>query len=72
LPSASPLGKDNAMARHWSPEIAEIGDQIVALSASQAALLSTYLEAMPPFSRNGCPRPTPRSSRPNWKQPVPR
>lgn len=32
--------------RHWSPEIVEIGDQIVALSVSQAAMLSDYLEAV--------------------------
>ena len=30
--------------RHWSSEIVEIGDQIVALSVAQAARLSEYLE----------------------------
>ena len=30
--------------RHWSPEIVEIGDQIVALTVAQAARLSEYLE----------------------------
>ncbi len=30
--------------RHWSPEIVEIGDQIVALTIAQAARLSEYLE----------------------------
>ena len=30
--------------RHWSPEVVEIGDQIVALSVAQAARLSQYLE----------------------------
>jgi large subunit ribosomal protein L7/L12 len=30
--------------RHWTPEIVEIGDRIVALSVGQAVMLSEYLE----------------------------
>lgn len=32
--------------RHWSPEVVEIGDRIVALSVSQAVMLSNYLEVV--------------------------
>lgn len=32
--------------RHWSPEIVEIGDQIVALSVAEAVILSDYLEVV--------------------------
>jgi len=31
-------------AHHWTLEIAEIGDRIVALTVAQAAMLSAYLE----------------------------
>jgi len=32
--------------RTWTPEIVEIGDQIIALTVAQAAMLSDYLEVV--------------------------